>query len=207
MATQPSMTRTKSRTSQLRLPAKGKNLLLNPDVLRLTKGKARATLGGTKGTGHAKCARPLAPRTSYHIVLKSEKARGPYNMLRKKHKHLVSKLIHRQAKRFFVRIESYANVGNHLHIKAYSQGTEEFRNFLRTITCLIARTVTGARRGHKFGRFWDGLTFTRLLRTFTEHEILKRYIFANILEADCGPNARLGYLQLWYLPDKINNTA
>jgi hypothetical protein len=193
--------------SRLRLPAKGNTLSLNPDVLRTPKGKKRTTLGGTKGTGHAKRARPLAPRTSYHIVLRSGKARGPYSLLNKKHKHLVSKLIHRQAKRFFVRVESYANVGNHLHLKAYAQGTEEFRNFLRTINCLVARVVTGARRGHKFGRFWDGLTFTRLLRSITEHEILERYIFANILQADCGPSARLGYLQLWYLPDRYKNTA
>ncbi len=207
MATQLDYKKTKSKTSELASPTKGKNLALNPDVLRSPKGKNRVTLGGTKGTGHAKRARPLAPRATYHIVLRSEKARGEFNMLRKHHKSLISKLIYRQAKRFFVRVEGYANVGNHLHIKAYAQGDKEFQNFLRTITCLIARKVTGATRAKKFGRFWDGLVFTRLIRTFTEHEILKRYIFANILQADCGPTARQGYLQLWYLPDKIKSTA
>jgi hypothetical protein len=198
---------TKPKTSGRSLLAKSKNLVLNPEVLRAPKGKNRTTLGGTKGTGHAKRARPLAPRATYHIVLRSEKARGEYSMLRKHHKSLISKLIYRQAKRFFVRVEGYANVGNHLHIKAYAQGDKEFQNFLRTITCLVARKVTGATRAKKFGRFWDGLVFTRLIRTFTEHEILKRYIFANILQADCGSKARQAYLQLWYLPDKIKNTA
>jgi REP element-mobilizing transposase RayT len=160
-------------------------------------------LGGTKGTGHAKRARPLAPRTTYHIVLRSEKARGTLSMLRKKHKNPVSKIIHHHAKRFYVKIESYANVGNHLHIKAYAQSCEEFRNFLRTITCLIARKVTGAARNKKFGKFWDGLTFTRMLRSFAEHEILKRYIFANILQTDCGTTVRENYLMLWYRPDQV----
>ncbi len=185
-----------------RLPAKGKNLSLDAEVLRVKKGKAAAALGGTMGTGHAKRARPLAPRATYHIVLRSAKARGTLNMLRKNHKTRIEKVVRAQAKRFFVRIEGYANVGNHLHIKAFAQEREEFRHFLRTITCLIARKVTGATRGNKFGRFWDGLVFTRLVRTFTEHEILRRYIFANILEADCGPLARQGYLQLWYRPDR-----
>jgi len=183
-----------------RLPARGKNLSLDADVLRVKKGKAAATLGGTKGVGHAKRARPLAPRATYHIVLRSSKARGTLNMLRGNHKTRIEKLVRAQAKRFFVRIEGYANVGNHLHIKAFAQEREEFRHFLRTITCLIARKVTGATRGNKFGRFWDGLVFTRLVRTFTEHEILRRYIFANILEADCGPVARQNYLELWYKP-------
>ena len=186
-----------------RTPIKNKNLELDPAVLRTRKGKSRVTLGGTNGTGHAKRARPLAPRTTYHIVLRSDKARGPLSMNKKKHKFVISRLIFRQAKRFYVRIDGYANVGNHLHIKAYAQGCEEFRNFLRTITCLIARKVTGATRGNKFGRFWDGLAFTRIVRTFTEHEILDRYIFANILQSDCGTNARQGYLQLWYRPDRV----
>jgi hypothetical protein len=189
-----------SRILKIKPPKVGKNLELSPEVLNTKKGKAKTTLGGTKGSGHAKRARPLAPRTTYHIVLRSEKARGPYSMLRKQHKQTVSRLIYRQAKRFYIRIESYAKVGNHLHIKAYAQGCAEFQNFLRTITCLIARKVTGATRGNKFGKFWDGLAFTRMVRTFTEHEILRRYIFANILEVDCGPMARQGYLSLWYKP-------
>jgi hypothetical protein len=183
-------------------PDKNKNLELDPGVLKLRKGNARVTLGGTSGTGHAKRARPLAPRSVYHIVLRSGKARGPYSMINKRHKTTISRLLYRQAKRFYVRIDGFANVGNHLHIKAYAQGREEFRNFLRTITCLIARKVTGATRGNKFGRFWDGLVFTRIVRTLTEHEILDRYIFANILEADCGSGARQGYLRLWYRPDR-----
>lgn len=192
-----------TRAQKIPLPPKGKNLALDPRVLHLKKGKAAATLGGTKGTGHAKRARPLAPRATYHIVLRSDKARGPLNMLRKNHKQRIEKVIRQQARRFFVRIEGYANVGNHLHIKAFAQEREEFRHFLRTITCLIARKVTGAARGNKFGRFWDGLVFTRIVRTFTEHEILQRYIFANILQADCGPTARQNYLELWYRPDRV----
>jgi hypothetical protein len=180
---------------------KGKNLEFSLEDLKIKRGKARSTLGGTAGTGHAKRARPLAPRSTYHVVLRSEKARGPYNMLSKVHKQRVKKVVYAQARRFFVRIEGYANVGNHLHIKAYAQAPTEFRNFLRTVTCLIARKVTGATRGNKFGRFWDGLVFTRILRSFAEHEILQRYIFANILQADCGPGARKGYLELWYRPD------
>jgi len=155
-------------------------------------------MGGAGRTGHAKTRRPIAPKSHYHIVLKSQKARGPLSMLRPERRLRIQKLIYTKARQFFVRIDSYSNVGNHLHLKVYAQGSREFQNFLRTITALISRLVTGAKKGVKFGRFWDGLVFTRILRSKAEHEILSRYIFANTLEATFGRATRNEYLELWY---------
>jgi len=180
------------------LQKKPKNLAFDKEKLNLLKGKGAVTLGGGSIKSHAKRKRPLAPRATYHVVLRSEKAKGRYNMLKNEHKKRIESIVHAQAKRFFVRIEGYANVGNHLHIKAFAQGVKEFQNFLRTVSALIARNVTGAKKGVKFGRFWDGLIFTRILKSLKEHEILNRYIFANILESSFGYEARQGYLEAWY---------
>jgi len=170
----------------------------NLELFKKAKGKKRVSLGGGTLKSHAKRARPLAPRSTYHIVLKSSKARQGLSFLRDKNKHEVRRIIDQQAKKYFVTIESYANVGNHLHLKVYSQACDEFRNFLRSVTCMIARKVTGARRGKRFGKFWDGLVFTRMLRKWTEHIILKRYIFANRLEAQFNKATRDEYLAIWY---------
>jgi hypothetical protein len=157
-----------------------------------------ATLGGGKSMSHAKRARPLAPKGRYHVVLRSNRARGELSLLRARHRRAVEDIIYRQGKKFFVRIEQYANVGNHLHLRVYSQGRLEFRNFLRSVTAMIARMVTGARRGKKFGRFWSCLAFTRLITTWTEQQILTRYIFANRLEGLFGRETRNDYLRIWY---------
>jgi REP element-mobilizing transposase RayT len=164
---------------------------------KLPSAKA-AALGGSKMKSHAKRARPLAPKARYHIMFKSEKAKGALSLLRSANRNAVREIAYRQAKKFFVRIEQYANVGNHLHFKVYAQAEPEFRNFLRSVTAMIARHVTGARRGKKFGRFWSSLAFTRLIRSWTELQILTRYIFANRLESACGPIARKEYLTIWY---------
>jgi REP element-mobilizing transposase RayT len=182
--------KTISKTSQKSL---GKNLEM---FAKLPSAK-RVTLGGGLRS-HAKRARPIAPRSTVHLVLKSSKARGRLSFLNPANKHVIQAIIKKQAKKYYVRIDQYANVGNHLHIKVYLQATEEFRNFLRSITCLIARHVTGARRGKKFGTFWDALAFTRILKTFTEHQVLERYIFANIAEGETGKNGRSGIINMWY---------
>lgn len=174
-------------------PRKGANL----ELLDKLPSAERAALGG-KLRSHAKRARPLAPRASLHVMLKSSKARGRLSFLHKNNEFAIHRIIKNQARKFFVRIDTYANVGNHLHLKVYAQAPEEFRQFLRSITCLIARHVTGARRGRRFGPFWDSLAFTRILRTFTEHQILDRYIFANRLEGWFGRQVRDSYLSGWY---------
>ena len=115
-------------------------------------------------------------------------------------KKIVHAIIKRQARKFFVQIRNYVNVGNHLHIEVKISARKEFQKFLKSITCLIARRVTGAKKGHKFGRFWDHLAFTRVLSSYFELEILRRYFHANFIEAEVGPEARQYYLSCWYGP-------
>jgi hypothetical protein len=66
-----------------------------------------------------------------------------------------------------------------------------FANFLRSITCLLARAITGARKGHPLKkRFFDVLAWSRVLLTWTEEKILDRYFNDNALEAEMGKETR-----------------
>ncbi len=62
------------------------------------------------------------------------------------------------------------------------------------MTCLIAREVTGAKKGQKFGKFWQGLAFSRVLKTSLEGLQLKGYFEANRREAIRSYQSRKEFL-------------
>ncbi|HWU42005.1 MAG TPA: hypothetical protein VN132_01165, partial [Bdellovibrio sp.] len=65
---------------------------------------------------------------------------------------------------------------------------------LRTVTALIARQVTKAKKGKSFGRFWDGIPFTRILKTSYEEFQLRGYFKANRVQRQHGYEQRKLYL-------------
>lgn len=162
---------------------------------KVRKRYGRTQHGGLKNKGFRKLERPLSTKKWIHLNLKSDKAKGPLSFLTPKNKLLIKKIIRAKARKFGVKIADGANVGNHIHLKIKIQNRESFQKFLKSITCLIARKVTGARRGHKFGRFWQGLAFTRVLTSALEELNLKGYIQANKIEAQKGELAREKFLK------------
>jgi hypothetical protein len=59
-------------------------------------------------------------------------------------------------------------IGNHFHLKLKIINRKNFGKYLKSVTSLIARSVTGAKKGKPFGRFWQGLAYTRVLKTALE---------------------------------------
>jgi len=159
------------------------------------KDSAETRHGGGTRTGRRKVRRPLDSRRPLHLVLRSSKARGEFSFLRPHHRAAVDGIIARSTKRFGVRVERFANVGNHLHLMLRFRHRVCFQNFLRVVTCLIARAVTGAVRGQSFGSFWDALAFTRVVQSSQAERILRSYIEANVVEAEWGRDARAEFLQ------------
>lgn len=153
----------------------------------------KLTHGGQ--TSHAKWARPLDKKKWLHLVLKSKRAKGKWSFLNYKNRIWLERFLKIKAKKFGITIGDYANVGNHLHIKIKIHNRELFKKFLISITTGIVRHITKARRGQKIGRFWDGLAFTRVLKTYTENLRLKGYFTANRLEAHNGRAAREHFLK------------
>lgn len=156
--------------------------------------KQRFTHGGVTTKGQRKERRPLATKKWMHLVLKASAAKGKYSMLSQENVTKVEKVIKEKAKKFQVELKDFANMGNHIHFQIRIRSRESFQAFLRAITCLIARAVTGAKRGKKFGKFWDGLAFTRIVSTMDELVRLEGYITGNKLERRFGYQARTVYL-------------
>ncbi len=155
-----------------------------------SKRYSRRVHGHMINSGKRKLERPLSTKAWLHLTLKSNKAKGHLSFLTGRNKAIIRTVLLEKAKKFGVLVADQANVGNHLHLKIKIQSRESFQNFLRSITALIARKITGAKRGKKFGRFWDGLAFTRVLMSFKEEAILRGYFVANRLEATKGYLAR-----------------
>ncbi len=182
---------------KVRLPRKGQQIdmayYLNNKSL-----KRRAAHGGQPTIGKRKTERPLDTKSPIHLMLKASKAKGQLSFLYKQNEQHVRHIIEKQARKFFVKIRDYANVGNHLHLEIEITARKEFKQFLRSITCMIARKITGARKGKKFGKFWDHLAFTRIVRSYKEQQLLERYIMANKFEAIGGPLARARVFDYWF---------
>jgi hypothetical protein len=151
---------------------------------------SRTIHGGAPTKGKRKLERPLSTKQWIHLVLKSDKAKGSMSFLNPKHKIYVEKTLRAKARKFGVKIADQANVGNHIHLKIRIHSRETFQQFLKSVTTLIARKVTGARKGKPFGRFWQDLAFTRVLKSYVEELNLRGYFHANLVEADMGYAAR-----------------
>jgi REP element-mobilizing transposase RayT len=149
--------------------------------------------GGTRTKGSRKTARPLSVKHSMHLVLKAKRAQGTYSLY--KHDRALKNIIAKYAKRYGIVIQDLVNMGNHLHIRLKITRREYFGKFLKTITALIARVVTKAKKGNRFGKFWDALAFTRVLKTRYELLQLRGYFKANRIEHAHGYKARENYLQ------------
>lgn len=140
-----------------------------------------------------KVARPLQPGSMTHVVFKSSRAQGRLSFYT--HKKLVKSLLHEKSKKFYVEILDFVNMGNHLHLKVRFKDKVRFQKFLKSYSALLARKITGARKGKPFGRFWDGLVFTRVLRSKIEELGLKGYFEGNHCQRELGYQERKFYLK------------
>jgi REP element-mobilizing transposase RayT len=134
-----------------------------------------------------------SPKHPIHLTLKSKKAVGNLSMYHQKEK--IEALIRKYAIKYGVEIQDLINMGNHFHIRLTIRRRDLFAQFLRTITAMIARLVTKAKKGNKFGKFWDALAFTRIVKSRIEQLQLRGYFKANRIEQKYGYEAREKYLK------------
>jgi REP element-mobilizing transposase RayT len=151
---------------------------------------ARTEHGGDIRRGRRKLERPVSVRQPMHVTLHSDRARGDWSMLR--HQRSVREALRVCAGRSGVKIYDFANVGTHLHLLVRARQRPAFQSFLRSFAGLVARAVTGARRGRPVtgGRFWSALAWSRVVTWGREYWNVRRYIFHNQIEATSGPGIR-----------------
>jgi len=139
--------------------------------------------GGGKRKGLRKLGRPFSPKKSMHLTLRSVRAVKSWSFLKSRHERKILKLIYGYGARFNVRIFRYANAGNHLHLLLKADDQMGFQNFLRAIGGMIPRIVTGAQKGNRVGKFWDGLAYSKLVHWGRHFRNTSQYVVKNTLEA------------------------
>jgi len=130
-----------------------------------------------------------------HLVMRSSKARGEWSFFKPKHKARISAIITKHARKNRVRIQSLANVGNHLHLHIQLLRYHNYKAFIRAVTGAIALAVMGGRRRlsnmktkiksnvKKYTeRFWDYRPFTIFINTFRHKLHMRDYMKINQLE-------------------------
>jgi REP element-mobilizing transposase RayT len=123
-----------------------------------------------------------------HVVLTSERARGSWSL--RKHERAVRETLRQTARRFDLKIYGFANVGSHLHLLVRVRRRDAFQGFLRSFAGIVARRVTGARRGRPSGHFFSGLAWSRVVAWGRDYFGVQHYIFRNEIEGASGPRIR-----------------
>ncbi len=149
--------------------------------------------GGVSLKKRRKIARPLLENKITHVVFKSSKAKGEFSFYR--HKRIVGQLLHKTSRQFFIEVLDWVNMGNHLHLKVRFKDKLRMKRFLKSFPGLLARRITGAKKGSKFGKFWDGLAYSRVLLTKLEEYGLRGYFEANHRQRELGYTDRIDYLK------------
>jgi REP element-mobilizing transposase RayT len=164
-------------------------------------GYGRAEYGGAtdegrdRRRGRRKVQRPFDRLKPVQLTMRATCAKGKLSMLQYKRRLEIHQLIEKEIKRAGAKLHNFANVGNHLHMLATFPSRAAFQKFLRTITAMIARLVTGARRGKPFGKFWDALAHSRVVTGLRAFRTAFNYIRANQVEAAEGKIAREEFLE------------
>lgn len=170
----------------------------NPQLSLLKKEKSDygGSLSNTR-SGRSR-ARPLAVKNTMHLVLRSSKAKGEWSF--KRHASAIRKIVDRFARKHHVRVISYVNVGNHLHLQIKLGHRGSYRPFIRAITCAIKMKVTGVSRwvqNAKAKKFWDLRPFTRIVTSFTERMNLRSYVMVNFYESMGYDRRQARFLVEW----------
>lgn len=143
--------------------------------------------GGSLLKGNPKEARPLSTKKAIHLVLRSSVAKGKLSFLTANNMARIEKTIHSVAKKLGVKVYRYANSGNHLHLIILPSSRPAFNAYIRSVTGIIARIVTGRERGQgenaAVDSFWDARPFTRIIEWGREFKSVSQYLNLNILEA------------------------
>ena len=143
----------------------------------------KLAFGGSNLKSNPKTARPIALKSTMHLIMRSSFATGSRSFLNRADG--IAAVIELQARRFGIRVYDLANAGNHLHLVIKVPSRRAFRGFLRAVTGLIARKVLGAERGSawKGTKFWDARPFTRIVAWGRDYTQLRNYLFLNRVEA------------------------
>lgn len=162
--------------------------------------KNRWEHGGSTKTGRRRLRRPLSPKKSHHLVLRSDFARGPRDLLR--NYKLVQGMLRKSSRRFRIHIYEQAVVGNHIHLLVKGQNREDLQNFFRVFAGHLAQKILEKhpirpnempmlppknrpplRSVRRENKFWETRIYTRVVAWGRDFEAVGAYLIMNTKEA------------------------
>jgi len=121
--------------------------------------------GGSSVWGSRRRQRPFDPRKPLHVIFKSGQARGEWSLLRPAHRRWLLDHVPAIAAKHRVRVLSWVNVGNHLHLVLQTRTRAALQSFLRELPGRTAMRITGARKGRGLARpFWDQIAWSTVVQ-------------------------------------------
>jgi REP element-mobilizing transposase RayT len=145
--------------------------------------EVEAQHGGVSRTGQRKTSRPIEPSLPLYIALRSSRARGKWSLQKATTESRIQEIMRELAQRHGVKVFEYANGGDQIHLLLRAKSRQGFQAFLRAFAGLTARLVTGAKKGKPSGRFWDALTFSRVLAWGKEFDAVRDLVSKGDLDS------------------------
>src|SRR3954470_18259457 len=82
--------------------------------------------------------RPLSSKDSVHVVLRSTQAKGEWSFRHKNNFMRVGQFTKKISEKYGIKILSFANVGNHLHLHVRIPNRTLYKSWIRGLTAGIA---------------------------------------------------------------------
>lgn len=165
--------------------------------LKLFKDEEKAYGGVLRKVLKGRGARPLATKSTMHLVLRSSRAKGPWRFQANRNKWLP--IVRKFAQKYGVKILGHGDPGNHIHLHVQLSNRHAYKRFIRAVTSAIAMAITGASRWKKINfKFWDYRPFTRVVIGRRGFLAARDYVLINKLEAQGveREDARQGIINL-----------
>jgi REP element-mobilizing transposase RayT len=157
--------------------------------------RLRLEHGGALTYKKRKTKRAITIKKPMHLVLRSDKAKGPRSLL--KNKSLVLKILRKYSRKFAVRVYQVAVCGNHIHCLVKGCNRKQLQHFFRVFSGQVAQEILTKhpeakgeqkafrggthRKNHK--TFWSLLLYTRVVSWGRDYLNAKSYVIRNELEA------------------------
>ena len=141
--------------------------------------KPKASFGGSLLKGNPKTKRPMDSKLPILLTLRANQG----SMRNPKTFGTVHELITNTARKYGVRVYSYENVGNHIHLLIRVPRLSLWAAFIRELTGRIAQVVK-CLLGLS-GSFWKFRPHTRIVQGWKKaYQVAKDYLHLNRLEAE-----------------------
>ena len=146
--------------------------------------KLSSVHGGEYAIGKRKTKRYISTNKAMHLTARSSLAVGQFSFRRKENLKVIRSLIANLGVRYHIKIYAQGIESNHFHILGRAKRVKDFQNFQRVLLGQVAQKITKAVRGKPFGKFWDKLSFTRVIEWGKKSFLYaKNYVIQNELEA------------------------